>query len=177
MTTKMKTRRRNTKHKVKRSRRTKKGGFGGWNRITTVGPTWNGQNGSNHFKLSPNGVVVGGVQPAVPEMWGPGINQANQLVPSSLNQTALSLSGGYKRNKRGRSKCGGVDFGGFPNTIKTMFDNTKIAVQNGYRGFMGLGQHEPASPWVQPALHSSNAPTAQVPKPHIIKLIASENKM
>jgi|688.fasta_scaffold01262_19 hypothetical protein len=168
----MKTRR-NTKHKVrhrvKRSghRRSKKGGFGGWSRTTMTGPSWNGQNDGNHFKLSPNGVMVGGVQPAVPEMWGPGMKQTNTLSPP-LNPSALQ-GGGYKR-RRGRSKRGGVDFGGFPATIKTGWDNIKIGGTNLYRGFMGLTQAKTASPWVQPAFDSSKTPV-QIPKPYVINAL------
>ena len=164
----MKTRR-NTKHKVRRHshRRAKKGGYGGWNRMTTVGPAWNGQNDGNHFKLSPNGVVVGGVQPAVPEMWGPGMNQTNRLVPA-LYPNALSMGGGYKRSKRGRSKRGGADFGGFPSIMRVGWDAAKNAVVNGYRGFMGFKPDPNPAPWHQPAFKSHDGPTPQPPKPYAI---------
>lgn len=168
----MKTRR-NNKHMPRRNRRSKKGGFGGWARTTTVGPAWNGHNGGNHFKFSPNGVVVGGIQPAVPEMYGPGMHQTNRLVPP-LSQKALSMGGGGSRrsrgrnHKKGRSKRGGLTLGGFPNNFQIAWDNTKIAVQNGYRGLMGLNTLEPASPWVQPALSSSKVPPTHAPKPHAI---------
>lgn len=169
----MKTRR-NTKHKIGRRNikrihsRSKKGGFGGWNRITTVGSNWNGQNAGTHFKLSPNGVMVGGIQPAVPEMWGPGIKQTNSLSPP-LTPSALQ-GGGYKR-RQGRSKRGGVDLGGFPALIKTGWDNAKIGATNVYRGFMGLDQYKPASPWNQPALNSYKMPTPQMPNPHVINAL------
>lgn len=167
----MKTRR-NGKNKIARKRshhrRSKKGGFGGWPRTTMVGPSWNGHNDSNHFKLSPNGVMVGGVQPAVPEMWGPGMKQTNTLSPP-LNPSALQ-GGGYKR-RRGRSKRGGVDFGGFPATIQTGWDNMKIGATNFYRGFMGLNQADTASPWNQPALNSSNNHPVQIPKPYVINAL------
>jgi len=166
----MKTRR-NTKHKVRRNvkrshRRAKKGGFGGWGRITTVGDAWNGHNNGNHFNLSPNGVVVGGVQPAVPEMWGPGMKQINTLNPP-LNPSALQ-GGGYKRSKRGRSKRGGVDFGGFPATIKTGFDSVKTEASNIYKGFMGLPRAPNPAPWVQSELNSYNVPSGQLPNPVVI---------
>ena len=169
----MKTRRRNAN---RRNRRSKKGGFGGWPRTTTVGPAWDGQNGGNHFKLSPNGVMVGGIQPAVPEMYGPGMHQTNRLVPH-LSQKALGMGGGSKRStsrstkrsdKKGRSKRGGLTLGGFPNNFQIAWDNTKIALQNGYRGLMGYNQLTPASPWVQPGLASSNVPHTPAPKPYAI---------
>ena len=154
----------------RRSRRGKKGGFGGWARTTTVGPAWNGHNGGNHFKLSPNGVVVGGIQPAVPEMYGPGMHQTNRLVPP-LSQKALG-GGGSKRSRshkmQGRSKRGGLILGGFPNNFQIAWDNTKIAFQNGYRGLMGLNPLEPASPWVQPGLDSSKVQHMQASKPYVI---------
>jgi len=168
----MKTRR-NTKHKVRRNvkrshRRAKKGGFGGWGRITTVGDAWNGQNNGNHFNLSPNGVVVGGVQPAVPEMWGPGMKQTTPLNPS-LNQSALQGGGGYKR-RRGRSARGGggVDLGGFPSTIQFGLAAAKNSLVNGYRGFMGLTPAPNPAPWVQSELNSYNVPSEQLPNPVVI---------
>ena len=167
----MKTRR-NTKHKVRRNvkrshRRAKKGGYGGWNRMTTVGPAWNGQNDGNHFKLSQNGVVVGGIQPAVPEMWGPGMKQTNTLVPA-LDPKALSMGGGYKRSKRGRSKRGGADFGGFPSTMKLGWNSAKSLVVGGYNGYMGLPPPPDPAPWSQSALNSSNVPNPEPPKPYAI---------
>jgi hypothetical protein len=167
--------RRNTKHTIKRRnvkrthRRDKKGGFGGWNRITTVGPNWNGHNNGNHFSFNPNGAVVGGIDPAVPEMWGPKIGQANVLHPP-LGQKALSMSGGHKRRQR-RSMRGGVDIGGFPSMIKTGWDNAKIGVTNVYRGFMGFDQAQTASPWVQPAFDSHKMPTPQLPKPYVMNAL------
>ena len=164
----MKTRR-NNKHVLRRNRRSKKGGFGGWPRTPTAGPAWDGQNGGNHFKLSPNGVMVGGIQPAVPGNWGPGMHQINRLVPP-LNPKALG--GGSKRTRshkrQSRSKRGGLTLGGFPHNIQIAWDNTKIAFQNGYRGLMGLNQLEPASPWVQPALGSSKVAHMQASKPYVI---------
>jgi hypothetical protein len=170
----MKTRR-NNKHMPRRNRRSKKGGFGGWARTTTVGPAWDGQNGGNHFEFGQNGVVVGGIQPAVPGNWGPGMHQTNRLVPH-LSQKALGMGGGSKRSrshkrqcgKQGRSKRGGLTLGGFPNNFQIAWDNIKIAAQNGYRGLMGLNQLEPASPWVQPALGSSKVPHMQASKPYVI---------
>ena len=170
----MKTRR-NNKHMPRRNRRSKKGGFGGWPRTPTAGPAWDGQNGGNHFKLSPNGVMVGGIQPAVPGNWGPGPGQITRLVPH-LSQKALGMGGGSKRStsrshkRQGRSRRGGsgLILGGFPNNIQIAWDNTKIAFQNGYRGLMGLNQLPPASPWVQSGLASSKVPHMQASKPYVI---------
>jgi hypothetical protein len=144
----------------KRSSKTKKGGSGGWWRPTHVGPAWNGGgNGGNHFALSRTGVPSGNPIP-VPAFWGPGMHQANRLVPH-LSPKALSMGGGSKRtrrtnnnkhNNRSRSKRGGFVFGGFPQDLKIGWDNLKIGVQNVYRGFMGTNQLNSASPWNQPAL-------------------------
>jgi hypothetical protein len=172
----MKTRRRNAN---RRNRRSKKGGFGGWPRTTTVGPAWDGQNGGNHFKFGQNGVVVGGISPAVTGNWGPGPGQINRLVPP-LSQKSLSMGGGGSKrsrgrstkrsDKKGRSRRGGsgLTLGGFPNNFQIAWDNTKIAFQNGYRGLMGLNPLTPASPWVQPGLASSKVPHMQAPKPYVI---------
>jgi hypothetical protein len=170
----MKTKRRNAN---RRSRRSKKGGFGGWPRTTTVGPAWDGQNGGNHFKFAQNGVLVGGIQSAVPEINGPGLGQINRLVPP-LSQKSLSMGGGGSKrshsskrtHKKGRSRRGGsgLILGGFPNNFQIAFDNAKIALQNGYRGLMGYNQLTPASPWVQPGLASSKVPHMQTSKPYVI---------
>ena len=169
----MKTRRRNAN---RRNRRSKKGGFGGWPRTTTVGPAWDGQNGGNHFKFGQNGVVVGGISPAVTGNWGPGPGQINRLVPP-LSQKSLSMGGGGSKRSRGRSHKrqgrsrrggSGLTLGGFPNNFQIAFDNAKIALQNGYRGLMGYNQLTPASPWVQPGLASSNVPHTPAPKPYAI---------
>ena len=152
--------------KIRRNNRSrsKKGGFGGWWRQTDVGGPWNAQNGGNHFALSKGGVLVGGVQPAVPGNWGPDWYQMNRLVPH-LNQNALSMGGGSKRSTRtkqkrsthkrqSRSKRGGFGLGGLPQNIQIGWDNLKIGTQNAYRGFMGLTPLVSASPWVQPGLNA-----------------------
>lgn len=161
----MKTRRNN------RRSRGKKGGSGGWSLNPFKGPAWNGVNGSNHFALSKSGVPAGQPIP-VPEFWGPGMNQANRLVPT-LNADALSKGGGSKsgrskRNHKSRSKRGGFVFGGFPQDIKIGWDNLKIGAQNAYRGLMGTNQLNSASPWNQPAL---NAKLPDLP-PKIIDIAA-----
>lgn len=169
----MKTRR-NNKRGVIRSRRSKKGGFGGWARTTTVGPAWDGQNGGNHFKFGSNGVVVGGISPAVPGNWGPDRFQINRLVPH-LSQKALGMGGGGSKrsisHKKGRSKRGGLTFGGLPDNIKIAWDGAKNAVQNGYRGFMGLKPLASPIPWHQPALTNTHKMHATVPKPYVINAV------
>ena len=139
-----------------RRNRNKKGGWGGGASTTTVGPSWNGGNGANHFALSKAGVQVGGIQPAVPEMWGPGMHQTNRLLKggkSGSNRRHKSKS----KSKRSRSKRGGFVFGGFPQDLSIGWDNLKIGAQNFYRGFMGNNQLTSASPWVQPALNTKIA--------------------
>ena len=164
----MKTRRNN------KTNRSKKGGWGGWPRTTAVGCPWNGTNGGNHFASSSKGVPAGYPIP-VPEFWGPGMLNANRLVPT-LNANALSKGGGSRRgsrskrggSKRGdhkksssRSKRGGFVFGGFPQDIQTGWDNLKIGAQNMYRGFMGTNQLNSASPWNQPAFNKNAPPVPQ----------------
>ncbi len=154
------------KNRSSRSRsKYQKGGWGGWARTTHVGPSWTGANGSNHFALSKTGVPSGNPIP-VPAFWGPGMHQANRLVPH-LAPNALSKGGSKRANKRsankGRSKRGGFAFGGFPQNIMTGWDNLKIGAQNAYRGFMGTNQLNSASPWDQPALSAGAQQTVQRP--------------
>ena len=148
----MKTRR-NRGSRGSRGSRGKTGGWGGWWRQTAVGPAWNVTKG-NHFALSKSGVPAGKPIP-VPEFWGPGIRQANRLIPP-LKINALSKSGGGSKRtaKRSRTKRGGFVFGGFPQDIKTGWDNVKIGAENWYRGFMGTNQLPSASPWNQPGLNA-----------------------
>ena len=140
--------------------KSQKGGWGGWPRITHVGPSWTGTNGGNYFALSKTGVPSGNPIP-VPAFWGPGMHQANQLVPH-LAPHALS-KGGSKRANKGRSKRGGFVFGGFPQNLGFGWDNLKIGAQNAYRGFMGTNQLNSASPWDQPALSAGAQQTVQRP--------------
>ena len=79
----------------------------------------------NHFQLSKHGGVVGGIQPAVPEM-----------------------KGGARR------KRGGELFAGFPSLIENGWNNAKIGLANLAKGFNGLEQLPPATPWNQPKLHT-----------------------
>lgn len=160
--------------------RSKKGGFGGWDRQTLVGAPWNPptnntynemtspQATANHFRVSPNGVLVGGIQPAVPEMYGPGIHQTNTLVPR-LPIGALGSKGGNRRQKRSlkhinkRGKRGGFTFGGFPQLIGTAWDNTVNGVKNTFNAYKGVELLPSASPWVQPELSKDYVPP--IPKP------------
>ena len=91
----------------------------------------------NHFQLSKHGGVVGGIQPAVPEMNGPAIWQQNRL-----------MKGGSRR------KRGGELFAGFPSLIENGWNNAKIGLANLAKGFNGLEQLPPATPWNQPKLHT-----------------------
>jgi len=92
----------------------------------------------NHFQLSKHGGVVGGIQPAVPEMNGPAIWQQNRL-----------MKGGNSRRKRG-----GELFAGFPSIIENGWNNAKVGLANLAKGFNGLEQLPPATPWNQPKLHT-----------------------
>ena len=91
----------------------------------------------NHFQLSKHGGVVGGIQPAVPEMNGPAIWQQNRL-----------MKGGSRR------KRGGELFAGFPSLIANGWNNAKIGLSNLAKGFDGKPQLPPATPWNQPKLHT-----------------------
>ena len=161
------------KSKSKSKSKSQKGGLGGWARTTHVGPSWNGNVG-NHFALSNAGVPSGKPMP-VPAFWGPGMQQANRLVPKlPIGALGSGQTGGrVKRHKRsghkrsghkGRSKRGGFVFGGFPQNIMTGVDNMKIAAQNIYRGFMGTNQLNSASPWEQPALSAGAQQTIKAPQ-------------
>ena len=165
-----------------RSRSGKKGGFGGWSRTTLVGAPWspaaNNTNAaltapaarSNHFAPSPHGVQVGGLHPAVPEMYGPGIHNTNTLVPK-LPIGALGSGGGgrFKKRANKRSKKGGYTFGGFPQVISTAWNNAIIGVKNIVNGFNGVQQQPSASGWNQPALMKGH--TLPPPRPFDINAI------
>ena len=165
---------------MSRSRSGKKGGFGGWSRTTLIDAPWvpaaNNTNAaltapsarSNHFVPSAHGVQVGGLQPAVPEMYGPGMHQTNTLVPR-LPIGALGSKGGNRRQKRSlrhsnkRSKKGGFTFGGFPQLVGTAWDNTVNGVKNTFNAYKGVELLPSASPWIQPELSKDYVPP--VPKP------------
>ena len=92
----------------------------------------------NHFQLSKHGGVVGGIQPAVPEMNGPAIWQQNRL-----------MKGGRSRRKRG-----GELFAGFPSLIENGWNNAKIGLANIGKGINGLTPYPLPDPWNQPKLHT-----------------------
>tara|TARA_B110000967_G_C18622185_1_gene429335 strand:- start:30 stop:698 length:669 start_codon:yes stop_codon:yes gene_type:complete len=78
------------------------GDVGTWPGVqASQGMNTNGATMSNHFSLSPNGIVVGGIEPAVS-------TSDDQLI----NSSSVSMSGGKKKNKRMRSKKqkGGLGF-------------------------------------------------------------------
>jgi hypothetical protein len=167
-----------------RSRSGKKGGFGGWSRTTLVGAPWvpaanntpaaltAAAARSNHFAPSPRGVQVGGLHPAVPEMWGPGIHDTNTLVPKlhigALGSgTGNTIRGGGLKNKR--SKKGGYTFGGFPQVFSNALNNTLIGMKNIVNGFNGVHQQPSASGWNQPALMKGH--TLPPPRPFDINAI------
>lgn len=153
------------KNRSSRSRsRSRKGGWGGWERTTHVGGAWNGANGGNHFALSKSGVPSHPIP--VSAFWGPGMHQANRLVPH-LAPKALSMGGGSNKRPqthKSRSRRGGFTFGGFPQDLKLGWDNLKIGAQNVYRGIMGTNQLNSASPWNQPALNANQNQHVQRPQ-------------
>jgi hypothetical protein len=119
---------------------------------------------------------VGGVNPAVPEMWGPGITNRNTLPP---------LQKGGKRNlkrsssglKRSRSKKGGYVFGGFPQVITSALHNAVIGVKNVWHGFNGQPQLPSASAWNQPyLLQRANNPTNTQNPSNAMKQLATIEK-
>ena len=161
--------------KTKGRSKSVKGGFGGWARQTTVGSAWSPpannspgqlyahQNG-NHFKLNPNGILVGGIQPAVQEMNGPGMHQRNTLVPplhiGSLGSGQGNKIGGKrqrlkrsnKRSNKRRNKRGGFVFGGFPQVFKTALSNVATSTLNAKNAYDGNPLTPSASPWDQQSL-------------------------
>ena len=151
--------------------RSRKGGWGGWDRAPHVGGAWNGANGGNYIALGKAGVPSG--HPiSVSAFWGPGMHQANRLVPH-LAPKALSTGGGSNKRPqthKSRSKRGGFVFGGFPQNLKIGWDNLKIDAQNVYRGFMGTNQLNSASPWIQ-SMHANANP--RVPPPDIAAIRAA----
>lgn len=177
--TKRHSRSKSAHRRATRSRSGKKGGFGGWSRTTLVGAPWvpaaNNTNAaltapsarSNHFVPSAHGVQVGGLQPAVPEMYGPGIHNTNTLVPKLPIDALGSGRGGgggrFKKRANKRSKKGGYTFGGFPQVISTAWNNAIIGVKNIGYGFNGVQQQPSASGWDQPNLMKGYAQPPPTP--------------
>lgn len=182
--TKRHSRSKSANRRATRSRSGKKGGFGGWSRTTLVGAPWvpaaNNTNAaltapsarSNHFAPSAHGVQVGGLHPAVPEMYGPGIHNTNTLVPNlPIGALGSGRGGGgrFKKRANKRSKKGGYTFGGFPQLISTAWNNAIIGVKNIGNGFNGVPQQPSASPWNQPDLMKGYTPPP--PRPFDINAI------
>jgi len=127
---------------------------GGHIPVTFVGPAWSPAANNthaaltapsaraNHFAVSHNGIQAGGIDPARPEMWGPGINDINVLPP---------LQKGGRRNLK-RSKQGGYVFGGFPQVASTALQNALNGIKNIWHGYNGQPQLPSASGWHQPYL-------------------------
>jgi len=127
---------------------------GGHIPVTFVGPAWSPAANNthaaltapsaraNHFAVSHNGIQAGGIDPARPEMWGPGINDISVLPP---------LQKGGRRNLK-RSKQGGYVFGGFPQVASTALQNALNGIKNIWHGYNGQPQLPSASGWHQPYL-------------------------
>ncbi len=141
-------------HKTSSKRSGKRGGR---MPMTFVGPAWSPAANNttaaltalparaNHFAVSKNGILVGGVDPAVSEMWGPGINDRNTLPPLQKGgRRNLKRSNGLRRSKKG-----GFVFGGFPQVATTAWQNAVIGVKNLWHGYNGEPQLPSASGWNQ----------------------------
>ena len=107
----------------------------------------------NHFKLSPQG--VGGFQPPVPAMSGPGAGQFNKIWPP------LGFKGGFRQRRstlrrNGKSSRSKNRKGG----LFQLATNSVRSLVNGYNG-----TSQPPSPW--PWVHPELA------KPHNIPLITT----
>ena len=190
----------------------KRSGKRGGRTLTFVGPAWSPPANNthaaltalparaNHFAVSNKGILVGGVHPAVPEMWGPGITDTNMLPPlkggrnlkrkssnnlkrsSSNNLKRRSISG-LKRSSsnnlkrsRSRSKKGGYVFGGFPQVATTAWQNAVIGVKNMWHGFNGQPMLPSASAWNQPYLlqHTNTPANTQNPSSAMKQLATIE---
>ena len=181
----------------------KRSGKRGGRTLTFVGPAWSPPANNthaaltalparaNHFAVSNKGILVGGVHPAVPEMWGPGINDTNMLPPlkggrnlkrKSSNNLKRSSSG-LKRSSsnnlkrsRSRSKKGGYVFGGFPQVATTAWQNAVIGVKNMWHGFNGQPMLPSASAWNQPYLlqHTNTPANTQNPSSAMKQLATIE---
>lgn len=176
----------------------KRSGKRGGRTLTFVGPAWSPPANNthaaltalparaNHFAVSNKGILVGGVDPAVPEMWGPGINDTNMLPPlkggrnlkrSSSSSSGLkrSSSSGLRRS-RSRSKKGGYVFGGFPQVATTAWQNAVTGIKNIWYGYNGQPMLPSASAWNQPYLlqHANTPANTQVPSSAMKQLATIE---
>ena len=101
------------------------GDVGTWPGVqASQGVNTNGATMSNHFSLSPNGIVVGGIEPAVS-------TSDDQLI----NSSSTSMSGGKKRknNKKGKQQKGGLGLQNFLN-LGRAFEAGAKSVYYGYAG-------------------------------------------
>jgi hypothetical protein len=165
----MVTKRRSHSRPRSSKKRSRKGGR------TFVGPSWSpNTHAANHFAVSNNGILVGGVNPAVPEMWGPGITNRNTLPP--LQKGGRNLKRSSSGLKRSRSKKGGYVFGGFPQVITSAWQNALIGVKNVWHGFNGQPQLPSASGWNQPYLlqRANNPANTQNPSSAMKQLATIE---
>ena len=180
----------------------KRSGKRGGRTLTFVGPAWSPPANNthaaltalparaNHFAVSNKGILVGGVHPAVPEMWGPGINDTNMLPPLKGGRNLKRSSSGLKRSSSGlkrsssnnlkrsrsRSKKGGYVFGGFPQVATTAWQNALIGVKNMWHGFNGQPMLPSASAWNQPYLlqHANTPANTQNPSSAMKQLATIE---
>ena len=170
----------------------KRSGKRGGRTLTFVGPAWSPAANNthaaltalparaNHFAVSNNGILVGGVDPARPEMWGPGITNRNTLPPlqkgGKRNLKRSSLKRSSSSLKRSRSKKGGYVFGGFPQVATTAWQNALIGIKNMWHGFNGQPQLPSASGWNQPYLlqRANNPANTQNPSSAMKQLATIE---
>jgi len=104
------------------------------------GMNTNGATMSNHFSLSPNGIVVGGIEPAIS-------TSDDQLITSS----STSMYGGKKKNKRMRCKkntinkkqTGGIGF----QSIVNLGRGLESGVKGVYYNYAGESQPNSQNPY------------------------------
>ena len=166
----------------------KRSGKRGGRTLTFVGPAWSPPANNthaaltalparaNHFAVSNKGILVGGVHPAVPEMWGPGINDTNMLPPLKGGRNLKRKSSNNLKRSRSRSKKGGYVFGGFPQVATTAWQNAVIGVKNMWHGFNGQPMLPSASAWNQPYLlqHTNTPANTQNPSSAMKQLATIE---
>jgi hypothetical protein len=136
------------------------GDVGTWPGVqASQGMNTNGATMSNHFSLSPNGIVVGGIEPAVS-------TSDDQLI----NSSSTSMSGGKKKNKRMRSKKnrrskkqrGGLGF----QSIVNLGRGLEAGAKGVYYNFAGQSQPNSQNPYPTQGqyAHSNNThPSVNMP--------------
>ena len=115
------------------------GDLGTWPGVqASQGVNTNGVTMSNHFSLSPNGIVVGGIEPAVS-------TSDDQLINSSSTSMSTSMSGGKKKNKRMRCKKqrGGLGF----QSIVNLGRGLESSVKGVYYNYAGESQPNSQNPY------------------------------